>query len=99
MRVHEDEFWRFYKPLAKKIDKWRGMLPKGAHSCFGDFPADYTIPNNRLKLVGQSTLTPRDVPLSARSAPGAPVKSKLHHTGGANFSTAAPMTKEELPPP
>eukprot|EP00746_Dinoflagellata_sp_MGD_P162057 gnl/MRDRNA2_/MRDRNA2_89453_c0_seq1.p1 gnl/MRDRNA2_/MRDRNA2_89453_c0~~gnl/MRDRNA2_/MRDRNA2_89453_c0_seq1.p1 ORF type:complete len:312 (+),score=65.81 gnl/MRDRNA2_/MRDRNA2_89453_c0_seq1:81-1016(+) len=100
MRVHEDEFNRFYHPMAKKIDKWLGMLPKGSHSCFGDFPPDYTVPNNRLKLVGQSTLTtPRDVPLSARSAPGAPVKSKLHHTGGASFSTAKPTPREDLPPP
>jgi len=103
--VHEDDFRRFYQPLAKKCDKWRGMLPKGHHSCFGDFPADFTVPNTRLKLVGQSTLTPREAPVSARTAPGGPLSArsncptKLHHTGGASFSTTQPTPREELPPP
>jgi len=104
--VHQDDFNRFYEPLAKKRDKWTGMLPKGNHCMFGDFPAGYTIPNNRLKLVGQSTLTPRDAPVSARSAPGGDVVSprtlsptKLHRTGGANFSTAKPSPRVEFSPP
>jgi len=94
--VHEDDFKRFYNPMAKKMDKWRNMLPKGHHSPLGDFPSDYTIPNNRLKLIGQSTLTPRDMPKSARSEHQ---KTKLHKTGGGCFSTAQPTPRVELPPP
>eukprot|EP00746_Dinoflagellata_sp_MGD_P137949 gnl/MRDRNA2_/MRDRNA2_71679_c0_seq2.p1 gnl/MRDRNA2_/MRDRNA2_71679_c0~~gnl/MRDRNA2_/MRDRNA2_71679_c0_seq2.p1 ORF type:complete len:322 (-),score=60.27 gnl/MRDRNA2_/MRDRNA2_71679_c0_seq2:197-1120(-) len=94
--VHEEYFQRFYDPLSKKRDKLKGMLPKGYHSPFGDFPSDVTVPNNRLKLIGQSTLTPRDVPLSARSEH---TKSKLHKTGGACFSLAQATPRMELPPP
>jgi len=96
--VHEDAFGKFYQPMAKKIDKWRGMLPKGHHSAFGDFPQDYTIPNNRLKLVGMSTLTPRGQPDSARSN-SSHNKTKLHKTGGACSSTAKPTPRASLSPP
>jgi len=82
--------------LDKKSQKWRGMLPKGHHCPFGDFPPDCPVPNTRLKLLGQSTLTPRDIPKSARSDHGL---TKLHKTGGACFSTAAPTPRMELPPP
>jgi len=89
----DENFNRFYNPLAKKVDKWRGMLPPGYHSPFGDFPEGYAVPNQRLKLIGLSTLTPRDAPNSARE------KTKLHRTGGANFSTAVATPRVELPPP
>jgi len=96
MDVHEEYFHNFYDPSCKKRDKLKGMIPKGHHSPFGDFPSDYAVPNNRLKLIGQSTLTPRNIPLSARSEH---VKSKLHKTGGGCFSTAQATPRMELPPP
>jgi len=98
MQVHEENFMKYYDPLAKKRSKWSGMIPKGDHSPFGDFPSDYVVPNNRLKLIGLSTLkTPRDsAPDSARSEL---VKAKLHHTGGGCFSTAKATPRKELPPP
>jgi len=105
MLVHEENFQKYYNPLAKKADKWRGMLPKGHHCMFGDFPSDFDIPKTRLKLLGQSTLTPRNAPVSARSAPGGGVSprtlspTKLHKTGGANFSTAKATPRTEFPPP
>jgi len=94
--VHDDNFNKFYNPMGKKMEKWAGMVPKGHHSPFGDFPADYTIPNNRLKLLGQSTLTPRAPP---KSTPREHVPTKLHRTGGGCFSTAQPTPREEFPPP
>jgi hypothetical protein len=101
MLVHEDYFKGFYDPSALKIDKHKGMVPKGHHSCFGDFPADFPVPNTRMKLVGQSTLTPRAMPDSARSgaSPSPRQKTKLHHTGGAAFSTTKATPRQVLDPP
>mmetsp|Transcript_97187 Transcript_97187/g.245151 ORF Transcript_97187/g.245151 Transcript_97187/m.245151 type:complete len:346 (-) Transcript_97187:204-1241(-) len=42
--VHQDEFQRIVEPGRKKIDKIKGMIPKGQESPFGDFPADYIRP-------------------------------------------------------
>jgi len=97
MLVKEDKFNEFYDPLAKKRDKWKGMLPKGHHSPLGDFPSDYVVPNNRLKLIAMSIMkTPRDGPNSARSEH---VKTKLHKTGGGCFSTAKATPRKDLSPP
>merc|ERR1712224_377007 len=79
--VHEEKFKSFYNPLGQKMDKWTGMIPKGHHSCFGDFPADYPIPapgaNSgarqkigpmaKLKISGMAALTPRSGPATDRS--------------------------------
>jgi len=103
--VHEDDFQKFYDPLAKKREKWAGMLPKGHHSCFGDFPGDFPIPNSgRLKLSGvQALLSARSGgSQSARSAKesttprGVPKSPRGQNsgTGGGCFSTA----KGPLPP-
>merc|ERR1712124_46956 len=74
------------------------MLPKGHHSCFGDFPADYQVPNSRLKLAGQSTpMTPREAPASARSAGGLSPKGKGSGGMCSSMNKATPRT--ELPPP
>jgi len=74
--------------FEKKMDKFKGMIPKGQHSCFGDFPADYPIPTPRFHLAGQSVLSPRKQPDSARSDAGSPrQKTLLFGTGGACHST------------
>jgi hypothetical protein len=50
--VHEEAFNKFYNPYAKKLDKCNGMMPKGHHSCFGDFPEGFSVPPlHRLKLA------------------------------------------------
>ncbi|CAJ1423426.1 unnamed protein product [Effrenium voratum] len=64
--VHEDEFRRMLEPGRKKHDKLIGRLPKGQESPFGDFPPDYTRPEDTtkrspaLRLLGTATLTPRN---------------------------------------
>merc|ERR1719456_408986 len=75
------------------------MLPKGHHSCFGDFPKDFAVANPRLKLAGMSTImTPRDsAPVSARSSGGLSPKGK--GSGGMCSSTLKPTPRKELPPP
>lgn len=108
--VHEDEFQRFYQPVAKKADKQKGMLPKGHQSCFGDFPSDYTVPNRKLKLAGQATLTPRDMQLSARASRDLQLSaraqslsgrlpSQTQAMGGACFSTTQASPRAQLSPP
>lgn len=105
--VHEDKFKSFYNPLAQKMDKWRGMVPKGHHSCFGDFddyvPQPTSMLSARLKISGMAALTPRSGPATDRSeCAKSPVKSprmKNTGSGGASFSTAKkPLTPKTAPP-
>jgi hypothetical protein len=108
-QVKEEYFKGFYHPHAKKIDKIKGMMPKGYHSVFGDFPPDSAPPNPvaRFKSLGQSVIaglnSPRkSMPDSARSCPDPTsprTKTKLFGTGGGCFSTATPREKELLSPP
>lgn len=37
-----------------KVEKYKGMIPKGQHSCFGDFPADYVQGLNWKKQAAMS---------------------------------------------
>jgi len=52
--IHYDEFSRIERPHRKKVDKVLGKIPKGQESPFGDFPADYTRPADKVKLMGGS---------------------------------------------
>mmetsp|Transcript_63124 Transcript_63124/g.112114 ORF Transcript_63124/g.112114 Transcript_63124/m.112114 type:complete len:337 (-) Transcript_63124:144-1154(-) len=45
---HHDEFDRIINPGRKKMDKLLGRIPKGQESPFGDFPKDYSRPDNKV---------------------------------------------------
>jgi len=96
--VHEDDFRRFYNPIAKKMEKWKGMVPKGHHSCFGDFPETHPVPVMGLRLAGMQALTtPRNGAQTARSAnenatPRSPT-GKNTGSGGGCFSTLKPTPR------
>jgi hypothetical protein len=107
--VLSDVFNRINDPQRQKVDKLRGRIPKGQESCFGDFPSDYTRPqNSKLSKLGASiALTPRghkapsqqqrDGELSARG----PMSARGSATGGQARQTPrqTPATREKPPPP
>jgi len=97
--VHQDEFQRIVEPGRKKVDKIKGMIPKGQESPFGDFPSDYIRPKVAAKHSSRSATMRLSGTAALAATPRTMATPRLAATQGMEPTPRGGMADVALPSP